>query len=187
MISFLDFFEARHSFSSGLREYLEHIVQERTLKKKEFLLKRGHVCRSIFFVKAGLLRCYYDTQDNEVSSWFMKEGDIVMSIESFYQQTESYESIQALEDCHLYYIEYAQLNYIYTHFPEFNRSGRLFTEKYYQLWTRQLVGLRLRQAPEKYEWLKEQHPDFIRRVPAKYLASFLGISEVMLSVIKSKR
>ena len=187
MVLMLNFYDLRNSFSSALCEYLERVVRMREYRRKEFVLKAGHICRHIYFVQSGLLRSFYENEEKEVCSWFMKEGDMVLSVESFYQQKVSYESIQALEDSQLYYISYSDLNYIYTHFPECNRSGRLVTEKYYQLWTRQLVALRMKQAPEKYAWLREEHPEFIRRVPAKYLASFLGISEVMLSIIKSKR
>ena len=117
----------------------------------------------------------------------MKQGDVIISIESFFQQEKSYESIQALEDCTLFYIQYEELNYIYQNFPEFNFIGRVLTEKYYQLWAMQLHAIRMKQAPERYEWLIENHSELILRVPAKYLASYLGITEVMLSIIKGKK
>ncbi len=43
----------------------------------------------------------------------MKEGDVIVSVESFFYQRESFESIQAIEDCTMYCIEHAQLD-IYT-------------------------------------------------------------------------
>jgi hypothetical protein len=116
----------------------------------------------------------------------MKEGDIVISSESFYQQKESYEFIQALEGCTIVTIGYEELNYVYLNYPEFNFVGRLLTEKYYQLWANQLYALRMNQAPERYQWLLDNHADLVLRVKAKYLASYLGITEVMLSKIKGK-
>lgn len=183
----LQFLSAVHPLSPGLQGYLASVIQYRELSKKDYLLKAGHVCRDIYFIESGLLRCYYTKGDIEICSWFMKELDVIVSIESFYGRTPSHENIQALEDCTLYYISYEQLYHAYREYPEFNWVGRELTQNYYRLWAKQLYGLRMQQAPERYAWLLEQHPELIQRVPAKYLASWLGITEVMLSVIKGKR
>jgi CRP-like cAMP-binding protein len=171
--------------SQQLTEELIFRLKSRQLGKKDFLLRAGHVCRNIYFVERGLLRCFYQKGDVEVSSWFMKEGDVIISIESFYQQRESYEWIQALEDCVLYYISFEELNAVYRSFPEFNFVGRVLTEKYYTLWAQQLYALRMQQASERYQWLLNNHPELILRVSAKYIASYLGIDETTLSRIKN--
>jgi CRP/FNR family transcriptional regulator, anaerobic regulatory protein len=171
--------------SQQLTEELILRLKSRQLAKKDFLLRAGHVCRNIYFVERGLLRCFYQKGDAEVSSWFMKEGDVIISIESFYQQRESYEWIQALEDCVLYYISFEELNAVYRSFPEFNFIGRVLTEKYYTLWAQQLYALRMQQASERYQWLLNNHPELILRVSAKYIASYLGIDETTLSRIKN--
>jgi CRP-like cAMP-binding protein len=187
MEQLLQFLNAIHPLSPGLQEHLATVLKSREMSRKDLLLRAGHICRTIHFVEKGLLRCFYIKGDNEVCTWFMKEGDVIVSIESFFQQKESYESIQALEDCTLYYIDYSQLQSIYREFPEFNFIGRVLTEKYYTLWAQQLYALRMNQAPERYQWLLDNHPELIQRVPAKYLASWLGITEVMLSMIKGRK
>ncbi|MGN6402601.1 MAG: Crp/Fnr family transcriptional regulator [Flavisolibacter sp.] len=176
-----------HPMSEGLVFHLSQILKCRQLDKKDYLLKAGHVCRTICFVESGLLRCFYIKADTEVCSWFMKEGDVIVSIESFFQQQESYESIQALEDTVLYYITYDELKHIYQTFPEFNFIGRVLIEKYYTLWAQQLYALRMQQAHERYNWLLRHHPELILRVHAKYIASYLGIEETTLSKIKNGR
>jgi CRP/FNR family transcriptional regulator, anaerobic regulatory protein len=187
MEALLYFLNSIHALSDGLQNYLFEILKTKELKKKDFLLKAGHVCRNVCFIEKGLLRCFYTKGDGEVSSWFMKEGDVIISIESFYQQKESYESIQAIEDSLVYFISYTELNYIYRTFPEFNFIGRVLTEKYYTLWAEQLYALRMQQATERYKWLMDHHPELILRVPAKYIASYLGIDETTLSKIKNVR
>lgn len=181
------FLETISPLTDALKQHLANIVKVRELAKKEYLLKAKHVCHSIGFIEKGLLRGFYNKGNVEISSFFMKEGDVVFSSESFYLQKESYQSIQALEDSIIYYIEYTELQYLYKTFPEFNFIGRVLTEKYYLLWTRQLDALRMQQAQEKYQWLLDNHPDLLLRVPAKYLASYLGMSEVMLSYVKGKK
>jgi len=114
----------------------------------------------------------------------MKEADVIISVESFFQQKESYESIQALDDCILYYITYDELQFIYRNFPEFNIVGRVITERYYTLSEQRLHAMRMQKANDRYAYLMQHHADLILRVPSKYLASYLGITEVTLSNIK---
>lgn len=187
MKTLFELLTALHPLSESLVQELIRQLRHMELKRKDYLLKAGRVCRNICFVEEGLLRCFYKRKGHEVSSWFMREGDVIISIESFYQQKESYESIQALEDCSLYYISYEVLQEIYGKFPEFNFIGRVLTEKYYTLWAQQLYALRMQQASERYQWLMEQHPELILRVPAKYIASYLGIDETTLSRIKGRK
>ena len=175
-----------YPLSESLQEYLAATLQYREIGKKDYLLKAGHVCRHIYFIESGLLRCFYKKGDTEVCSWFMKENDIIVSIESFYKQITSYESIQALEDCNLHYIDYNVLHHIYRHHPEFNFTGRELTQHYYMLWARQLYGLRMQSSQERLDWLLQNHAELFLRVPAKYLASYLGITEVTLSKLKSR-
>lgn len=187
MEQLIQFLDSVHPVSENLKDHLRIILKEKRLSKKDYLLKAGHICRTICFIQNGLLRCFYNKGDTEICSWFMKEGDVIVSIESFFHQKESYESIQALEDCTLHYIEYGELQHIYRQFPEFNFTGRLLTEKYYGLWAQQLYGLRMQTAQERYSWLFDNFSDLLLRVPSKYLASYLGITEVTLSKIKSKK
>ncbi|TDH18147.1 Crp/Fnr family transcriptional regulator [Segetibacter sp. 3557_3] len=175
-----------HPLSPALEQHLSEIIQRQLFPKKCMLLKAGHTCRHIRFVEQGLARCYHNENSKEVSSWFMKEGDVFISVESFYQQKPSIESIQALEDCHVYSIEYAQLQHIYSTYPEFNIIGRILTERYYQLAEQRSKSLRSKSARERYAYLLNNHPELIQRVPSKYLSSYLGITEETLSRIRSK-
>ena len=180
------FLESIHAMSDGLKDYLQATLKEKTLEKKSYLLKAGHVSRNICFIAKGLLRCFYIKDNHEISSWFMKEGDVIISVESFFTQKESYESIQALEDSLVYYITYDELQYLYRQFPEFNFIGRVLLQKYYTLSEQRLYSLRMQRSIERYNFLMENHPELVLRVPAKYLASYLGIDETTLSKIKSK-
>lgn len=182
----LHFLQSIHSLSPQLIDYLSKNMKCRELHKKEYLLKAGHIAQSVCFIQQGLLRAFYIKGDKDVTSWFMKEGDISVSIESFYDQIESYENIQALEDCVLYYINHKELEYIYREFEEFNFIGRVLTIKYHKLWVKQLFSIRMQSACERYKWLLENHPDLLVRVPAKYIASYLDITDVTLSTIRAK-
>ena len=185
MDQLIAFLNSIHELTPDTIEYLYTHLKRIEIPKKHFVLTQGHICENICFVEQGLLRCFYDKDGKEVSSWFMQEGDVIVSVISFFNQVPSAENIQTLEDSVLHYIDYKELQFLYNNFPEFNYVGRILTEKYYQLSEQRLYSIRMQRARDRYHFLLEQFPQFILRVPSKYLASYLGITEETLSRIRA--
>lgn len=117
----------------------------------------------------------------------MKEGDILVSAASFFLQQYSNEYVQALEDAVVWYICYDELQYIYKTFPEFNTIAATLTTKSYLLSENRAKLIRMKNGTERYNYMLQQHPDLVLRVPAKYLATYLCVTEETLSRIRAKR
>jgi CRP/FNR family transcriptional regulator, anaerobic regulatory protein len=179
----LEFLNVIYPMSSGLQEEIMDLIQFKTLRKRQVLLKKGEVCRNIYFVTKGLLRLYYYTEEGgpQVSAWFMREGDICVSVHSYYNQVKSYEYIQAEEPCELIYIGYDQLEALYRKYLEFNFIGRVLTIKYMIDLHWQLRDIRYLKTDKRYNSLLNRDPALIQRVPAKYIASFLSMLPTSLS------
>ena len=187
MISLLRYFRGIQPLSEGLRDNLEDTLRQKNIDKKDFLLKAGQVCGNIYFVEKGLLRSFYIKDEKEISSRFSKEGDICVSVESFLTQQYSQENIQALEDTTVFFLSYDDLQRIYRDFPEFNKIGRVLLERCVvqsEVW---MTAMWTSKSADRYDWLVRQHPDLPQRVSAKHLASYLGVTESMISKVKSKR
>jgi CRP-like cAMP-binding protein len=184
MKEFLQNLSLIYPLSPALYDHLMEKLKLVILPKKAFLLKEGKICKNIYYINRGLTRCFYIKEDKEVSSWFMKEGDLIISVESFFSQQPTYENIQAIEDCELFSISSEELNVIFHKFPEFNFIARVLTEKYYTLSEQRLFSLRMQRASERYAHLMNHFPEIIQRVPSTFIASYLGITLETLSRIK---
>ena len=186
MEEFFEMLNSIHPLSEELKGHLSSVLKTITIKKKDFLLFEGQICKNICYIQKGLIRCFYNMNSEEVCSWFMTERNLIISVESFFSQKPSYESIQALEDCVLFCLNYDELQYIYKTYPELNFIARILTEKYYILSEQRLYSIRKKRAGERYKFLRDNFPELIQRVPSKYLSSYLSVSEETLSRIKSK-
>jgi CRP/FNR family transcriptional regulator, anaerobic regulatory protein len=186
MQELLLFLDSIHPLSHPLRARLEALLKTRTFSRRDYLLKAGHISRHIYFIEKGLVRCYYMLGDREISAWFMKEGDVVISVSSFLGQLKSAESIQALEQTTVQYISYDELQQLYLEFESFNVHGRKVLEHYYVLSEQRAISMRSLKAKERYACLLEQQPQMLQRVPRKYLASYLGVTEATFSNINGK-
>lgn len=173
-----------HPISSALEKHLEKVLIHKHFKKDQYLLKAGTVCSHIYFIETGIVRSFYEHRDEEINSWFFSEGDVIISVQSFYTREPGTEYLQALEPTETWYVSYDELQFIYHNFPEFNFIGRVLTEKYYALSEQRLVAMRKQTATERYQHLLKSNPNLVQRVSAKYLASYLGISAETLSRIK---
>ena len=162
---------------AGLHDYLTKNVVKKIVYKKEILLKIGDKCDKVFFIEKGLFRGFEKVKGQENSIWFMKEGDLMFAVSSFYDQEPSKEGIEALEDGLVHYLTFDQLRFVYLNYMPFNFNGRIYTEKYYKRTWPDMQRLRLKTALERYRHFQEYYPGMEKRIPGIFLASFLGISE----------
>jgi CRP-like cAMP-binding protein len=176
-----------HPLSDSFRTYLEDAIQTKTVHRNDWLLREGRICSQLYFIEKGLFRIFYMSHDKEVSSHFLKEGQIIFSAESFLNQAGSPENILALEDSAVHYLSYHDLQYAYGHFHESNIIARKLLEQSVQQKEWWLRCMRMQRASEKYAAVLKHFPELVQRVPAKFLASYLGITEVRLSAVKNQR
>jgi CRP-like cAMP-binding protein len=186
MDTLLQFLDSIYALSEPLRERLVQNLQTRDLAAGEHLLKQGWICDKICFIEKGLFRCYYLKDEEEVCSWFMKQGDVILSVFSFFDQVVSYEFIQALEDSTVMYITYKEYEYLKKNFLEFNVHRATLLEYYYKLAEQRIYSLRMQRAQERFRYLLENNQAIVECVPDKYLASYLGMSASTFSRTKKK-
>ncbi|MGI4874490.1 MAG: Crp/Fnr family transcriptional regulator [Janthinobacterium lividum] len=186
MSSFLQILETLRPLSAGLRAALAGAVQREALPARYQLLQPGQVARRVYFVEAGLVRGYALHEGREVSSWFMREGDFVISVVSFFTQTPSTEYLELLEDSVVHAISHDDLHRLYREFPEFNLFGRVLTERYYVQSEQRAYQLRALPAAERYATLLREFPQVFQRVAGKHIASYLGVAAETLSRLRGR-
>jgi CRP/FNR family transcriptional regulator, anaerobic regulatory protein len=166
---------------------LDGLLEIRHLSKKTFILKEGEVCKNLIFIVSGMARAYSYTDGTQVTSWFMKENDMIISVKSFFKQQPSAENMETLEDSEIALLSYEHLNYLYRKYPEYNVVGRILTEHYYVLSEERSFSLRVHTAEERYQTLLTIHPEILKRAPLKYIASYLSMTPETLSRLRAQR
>jgi CRP-like cAMP-binding protein len=172
--------------SESLQEQIKSYLVEERFTKKSILLKEGQVSQRIYFIKRGFIRAYYHKGSGEFTSWFMGEGDIIVSVYSFFSRNPSFENIEVLEDSILQSINWDQLQDIYKRYPEFNQTGRLITEHYYIKSEERAINLQTLTAKQRYERLLLSYPGILQKATLGQIATFLGIKQETLSRIRAK-
>ena len=172
--------------SEDLQNQIKAYLAEETFNKKSILLKAGQVSQRIYYIKKGFIRAYYYKGNNEFTSWFMGEGEIIVSVYSFFSRKPSFESIEVLEDCVLQSVNWDQLQSLYKNYPEFNQTGRIITEQYYIRSEERTISLQTLNAKQRYEKLLLDYPGILQKASLGQIASFLSIKQETLSRIRSR-
>lgn len=172
--------------SAGYRDFLSRRMELRPYNKRELLLREGQVCRYAWFLHAGLLRCFYTKDEQDISSWFMTAGHIAMDPQSMYDQVPSQTNLEALENCYTLRISYPDIDEAFNHYPEANIIARKVADVYYRKAEARLTTIRMRTAIDRYRYLQENEPELIKRVPLKYLSTYLDLDATSLSKIRRK-
>ncbi len=165
---------------------LTGLVKKVFFPKGHLLLKANKIETSIFLIKKGIVRAYADLDGIEITFWFGKEGDPVISMKSYVSNQKGYEDIELLEDCILYELQIGDLQQLFTKDIHIANWGRRFAEKELIKTEERLISRQFRPAIDRYKELLNDHPDLIQRVQLGYIASYLGITQVSLSRVRSE-
>jgi CRP-like cAMP-binding protein len=158
------------------------------INKKDVLHESGQVCNYIYFITKGCLRSYYvDQKGDEHIYQIRMENNWISDLESFFSQSPSNYSIEAVEDSELLRISYRQLEHLYIEVPALERYFRILFQKAYVNSLSRLNATMWESAIDRYNVMLTEHPEIFQRVPLLYIASYLGITPESLSRIRKQK
>jgi CRP-like cAMP-binding protein len=157
------------------------------IRKKQYLLQEGDICRYVAFIEKGFLRCYsIDDKGNEHILQFAFEGWWMGDQYSFLTLTPSRYNIDALEDCELLLLTKESEAEMLSRIPKLERYFRILLQNSLIATMRRLESSMTETAEEKYNRLLKNCPTIAERVPQHMLASALGITPETLSRIRKQ-
>ncbi|WP_298739162.1 Crp/Fnr family transcriptional regulator [uncultured Chitinophaga sp.] len=172
-------------FPESVVQSLHGMVHIDEYPTKQKLLSPGQISSRVYFILQGLIRAYEEDHSGESTIWMMAEGDVVFSVRSFYHREPSKQYIETLEPAILGSISYDELQRIYKESLEFNVVGRILNERYNVLAEDRANILRKHDAMERFQLFQEYYPNLEKRVPAVYIASYLGMDKDTLYKIRN--
>lgn len=167
---------------------LARMVKSETIKKNDYFIRVEDRPEKFAFINQGIFRVYCVSDiGNEKTLAFRSEGQFIAPYTPVVSKQPVWYFIQALTDCHIYYIrveDYHQLskNHGCWELLEKNYIIDLFLEK-----EERERSLLMDSASDRYESFKDTYPRLEQRVQQNYIASYLGITPVSLSRLKSQK
>ncbi len=167
--------------------YIEKGFTEKSMKKKQFLLHEGTVCKYMAFIVKGAMRQYsIDEKGNEHIVRFGIEGWWMSDRESLLMLTPSKYNIDALEDCDLLVATNEQLTMVKNQSLVFLKMAHILDSRHSIASQNRIQASISYTAEEKVMDLMKSYPSFLKRFPQNMLASYLGLSPETFSRIRKQ-
>jgi CRP-like cAMP-binding protein len=156
---------------------------------KSILLDEGKVSQNYIFIEKGCVRAFFNNNGDDKTVQFFFENEGLTSFDSFVNQTPSLLTIETMEPSVVYLLprQYViQLLDELAKEPDFTQLILRMSALRQTHYMNEFFSF-IRDTPEeRYQKLLTERPHIVQRVPQHYIASYLGVSTVHLSRIKSK-
>jgi len=190
MSNFEAFFDYIQEISGKLlsaddKHLLTAHFKPKKLRKRQYFLQEGDVCKYIGFIVKGSARTFtVDEKGHEHILKLSLENWWLADFESFYHLTPSRFNIEALEDMEVLQSTNAQIEEFLKHIPAFSGMANVISQNYTIANQKRMQGAMSYTAEERYEDLVSNYPQFLQRFPQNMIASYLGLSPETLSRIR---
>lgn len=167
--------------------FVKEIFKERRVKKRQFILQEGEICKHNTFVFEGCLRMYLvDDNGKEHNLQFAIENWWVGDIGSFFTDQPSKLNVEAIENSIILQAKKEDQLKLFTDYPKFNQIFRVLAENAMVSLQRRVLLNISSTAEERYIDFLERHPKLFNRISNVQIASYLGVTPEFLSTIRKK-
>lgn len=157
------------------------------LEKSTPLIKEGEQAKYLYFIEKGCLRSWFNHNGKDVSFQFFLPNQFVSSFESLIYDSPSPYTLESITSATVHRVSKQDLHAVMASRPELKEAMFKLTcdrLRHYQ----HLFLSRIKDTPEqRYLALISDAPELLKLVPQKHLASYLGITPVSLSRIRSRQ
>jgi len=169
----------------GDEELIKNTFLPKRIRKKQYLLQAGEVCRYGAFVVKGAMRQYsVDDKGAEHIVRLSIENWWAVDRESFLMLTPSIYNIDAWEDTDALLVTNAGISELGNKIPALVEMLRKMDERHSIAVQKRVNASISLTAEKRYEDFAKQYPEMIQRFPQHIIASYLGISKETLSRIR---
>jgi len=162
-------------------------LKSKTVKKGDYLLKSGEVCRYLYFIERGLAKTFFNKDVKEFIMRFFPENSMFTVLDSFLSQTPSTYMILALEQTEVTYISKAEMEDLCKRHHCIETFFRKLVSFAAVNMMKRISEMLEENGTEHYNKFVEENNQLLQRISLGDLASYLGITQVSLSRIRAKK
>jgi cAMP-binding proteins - catabolite gene activator and regulatory subunit of cAMP-dependent protein kinases len=184
---FFQKFNEKVSLTAEEEAFVKQYLTPKKIRKKQYLLQEGDVCKFIAFVEKGALRSYsIDDKGSERIIQFALEEWTISDLYSFLTGELATYNIDALEDAELVLISKTAHEELLKALPKYESWIRIQITGAYIAMQRRLTSIISLSLEERYTAFTTIYPHIVQRVPQHMIASYMGLTPETLSRVRKK-
>jgi CRP-like cAMP-binding protein len=167
-------------------ELIENKFAPKKIRKGQYFLQEGEVCKSAAFIVKGAMR-QYNVDDKGVEHMIQLtiENWWAVDRESFLALTPSRYNIDAWEDTDVLVLKKTDFYDYLVNVPAIAEMFRAMDERNAYATQKRLHSVLNDTAEKRYLNLLDTYPELVQRFPQYLIASYLGVAKETLSRLRS--
>ena len=165
--------------------YFAGLCEQKAYKKQEIIKQSDKIDRFGYFLLEGAAASVVWKADKQACIDLHFEGDFFADDLSLFTGKPSPVEILAIENVSLLRISKTNIDHLHQT-PIGQLLFSIGDQQGYLAKQQQHIELLTKTAEERYLELLQKNPDWVQRIPQKYIASYLGITPQSLSRIRRK-
>lgn len=163
-----------------------NLFEEVRIPKKSSIIRPGDETDRVHFVVRGIVRIYYEKENKEITNWFISEGRFFAPVYHLFTGKANPNYYEALEETITISASYREMEKLYARHHSLEHIGRKLVELYYADFLRQSYNVLSLSADERYLNFLKNSPELMSRVPLRFIASYLGLTQETLSRLRAR-
>lgn len=155
--------------------------------KGTLLADPGNRSQKVHFIEKGMLRTFYNKDGKDITHFFFDENAFTMSLESVYFNKIDPYGREVLEETTLRTIQVKEFNDLFNQIDAFKSFVFMVSVETIKQFSDKLFALQFQTAEQRYQSMIDNYSNILLRVPLGHIASYLGITQQTLSVIRGQK
>lgn len=183
---FFQKFKEKVPLAAREEENIKSYLTPKKIRKRQYLLQEGDICKALAFVEKGMLREYLVDDAGEHIIQFAIEGWTIADLMSFLTAEPATFNIDAIEDSELVLIGKGAHEELLLREPKYETYMRLLMTNAYVALQKRLTSFISAPVEDQYTTFTRMYPDIVQRVPQHMIASYMGLTPETLSRVRKK-
>jgi CRP-like cAMP-binding protein len=161
------------------------LFREESYPKNKMIIREGQYVSSCSFLLDGVIRVYFENDGKEYNKTFFIPGTFVAALTSLVRKEPSRINLQALTPVQMVSFPWRDFCTLFNGYRSLETFYRVMLE---QIWVKkELHDIRMvtNDATTNYLIFREEFPGLEQMIPQYHIASYLGITPIQLSRIRS--
>lgn len=182
----IQFISTRVNLSEEEKTAIDDAFIREYCYKGTILVNPDNRSQKVQFIEEGLVRSFYDKDGKNITHFFYDENSFTMSLETVYFNKVDPYGREVLQNATIRTIQFREFNILFNEIEAFKQFVFLVAIEFLKRFSDKLFSLQFQTAEQRYKFMIDNYPDILIRAPLGDIASYLGITQQTLSVIRAR-
>lgn len=186
-MTIIEHFKKHYHINTELEEFFNAIYHVKEYQKGDYIFEPNTYLKHIYFIESGFTRVFYTKNNKDITHYFFGANTFSTGIESVFYQKPTLFGFQALMPCKIAILPFSQIREKCNSDITMNHIIEKILLDNLIAFSKRFYNSQFETAQERYESLLNDNPELLQNASLGHIASYLGISQQTLSVIRGMK